>query len=312
MRARKAKPHSGAVEYRLRADRKLRKLSLRKMTDRKGKNARARRTSRAGRPVVSKRPERVSSPLPLGLGVFRAPAWHTPTVAFTAFAALVAVVLLIGRPRSESLHFAGVGTADSPAPATTPADTSRAQPQLTMTEAEAVLRPASTTAGILPTTATPAAVANTTAPRGSRPTAADARPVAVAAPPAKPTLRENAKAPVPAADEKAMAKTTGGVDAAEAKPEAEPANEGAVMITGCLESANGAFRLKDPSGSNVPKTRGWRTGFLKKRPAPVELVDPSSRFTLTAFVGHRVAVTGVLSDRVIEIRSLQRVASSCN
>src|SRR5262245_14581456 len=48
-----------------------------------------------------------------------------------------------------------------------------------------------------------------------------------------------------------------------------------VTITGCLEiSTDGdEFRLTDTDGVDVPKSRSWRTGFLKKRKAPVALVE---------------------------------------
>ena len=78
-----------------------------------------------------------------------------------------------------------------------------------------------------------------------------------------------------------------------------------VTITGCLERDDNAFRLKETSGS-------WKSGFLKKGPAPVAITDASNRLKLQSHVGERVSVTGTLVDREMQGRTLQRLASSCN
>lgn len=85
----------------------------------------------------------------------------------------------------------------------------------------------------------------------------------------------------------------------------------AVTITGCLERDNQTFRLKDTSGADAPRSRSWTSGFLRRRAAAIELVDAHS-VKLTDHVGERVAVTGMLQDREMQVRSLQRVAASCN
>ena len=87
-----------------------------------------------------------------------------------------------------------------------------------------------------------------------------------------------------------------------------------VTITGCLEvSTDGeTFRLSDVEGADAPKSRSWHTGFFKKRPAPVVLVEPAGREALTANVGHRVAATGQLASRELKVSSLRVVGSSCN
>jgi len=85
-----------------------------------------------------------------------------------------------------------------------------------------------------------------------------------------------------------------------------------VTITGCLERDDNSFRLKETVGENAPKSRSWKSGFLKKGPAPVAVVDASNRLKLPAHVGERVSVTGTLVDREMQGRSLQRVAASCN
>lgn len=84
-----------------------------------------------------------------------------------------------------------------------------------------------------------------------------------------------------------------------------------VTITGCLERADETFRLKDTTGVDAPKGRNWKSGFLKKSSASIELVDAANRLKLPAHVGQRVTVTGTLVDREMRVRSLQRVAASC-
>ncbi len=85
-----------------------------------------------------------------------------------------------------------------------------------------------------------------------------------------------------------------------------------VTITGCLERDAENFRLKDTTGENAPKARSWKSGFLKKGPAPIEVVDTGNSVKLPTHVGQRVSVTGTLVDREMQVRSLQRVAASCS
>jgi hypothetical protein len=85
----------------------------------------------------------------------------------------------------------------------------------------------------------------------------------------------------------------------------------AVTITGCLERDDEKFRLKETTGTDAPKSRSWKSGFLKKSTASIEVVDAANRLQLPNHVGQRVSITGVLLDREIQVHSLQRVASSC-
>ena len=84
-----------------------------------------------------------------------------------------------------------------------------------------------------------------------------------------------------------------------------------VTIAGCLERDDETFRLKDTSGEDAPRSRSWKSAFLKKGTAPVEVVDASKRLKLTNHVGQRVSVTGTLSDGEMQIRSLRRITASC-
>jgi hypothetical protein len=83
-------------------------------------------------------------------------------------------------------------------------------------------------------------------------------------------------------------------------------------ITGCLEQSHDGFRLKDTEGADVPKSRSWKTGFLTKHSASVDLVDTKNRLKLANHVGERVTVSGMLLEHELEGRSISRVANSCD
>jgi hypothetical protein len=89
--------------------------------------------------------------------------------------------------------------------------------------------------------------------------------------------------------------------------------ESPVSITGCLETSEDTFWLKDTSGSDIPRSRSWKWGFLKKRSTKIELVDTSPALKLPNYVGQRVTATGVLTNGGgMKAQSLHPVASSCN
>jgi hypothetical protein len=83
-------------------------------------------------------------------------------------------------------------------------------------------------------------------------------------------------------------------------------------LEGCLEQNGDTFRLKNTSGADAPKSRSWKSGFLKKGAATVDLVDVSDSLGLANRVGTRVSVSGTLNDREMQARSIHRVASSCS
>ena len=83
-------------------------------------------------------------------------------------------------------------------------------------------------------------------------------------------------------------------------------------IVGCLEKNGESFRLKNTSGDDAPKSRSWKSGFIKKGTATVTVVDPTDSFGLPNRIGQRVSVTGSLVDRELQARSVRRVASTCN
>jgi hypothetical protein len=131
-----------------------------------------------------------------------------------------------------------------------------------------------------------------------RPAPAD-KPVEapVVEPPAKSPLMES---PAKAAAEESVA-------------QADVQNVPSVTITGCLQRDQETFWLKDTSGEmDMPRSRSWRSGFLKKRASRVGLVAADNTVKLPDYLGERVAATGTLVDREMQARSVRRVSTSCN
>jgi hypothetical protein len=87
-----------------------------------------------------------------------------------------------------------------------------------------------------------------------------------------------------------------------------------VTITGCLEVSVNAdeFRLTDTQGFDAPKSRSWKSGFIKKHSAPVMLVDLADAHAAQAQVGKRVAATGHLASNELRVSSLRVVSPSCD
>jgi len=85
-----------------------------------------------------------------------------------------------------------------------------------------------------------------------------------------------------------------------------------VTITGCLEEKDDTYRLRDAEGNDVPKARSWKSGFLRKAPSAIAVIDASNRVKLSTHVGERITVTGVLIDREMKVRSLRKVAAACS
>ena len=112
-------------------------------------------------------------------------------------------------------------------------------------------------------------------------------------------------------DTKAAARAAATVATADPAVEPSAPKSAAVTITGCLERDDETFRLKDTEGADAPRSRSWKTGFLKKGSASIQVIDAANRLKLTDHVGQRVSVTGTLVEREMRARSLQRIAPSC-
>jgi len=87
----------------------------------------------------------------------------------------------------------------------------------------------------------------------------------------------------------------------------------AVTISGCVETgvSDNTFRLTDTGGTDAPKSRSWRSGFLKKRTAPVALIDTANALRLQNYVGRRISATGWLMNREMQVQTLLPAGSSC-
>ncbi len=108
------------------------------------------------------------------------------------------------------------------------------------------------------------------------------------------------------------ADSTPKADGVESAPQADAPNLASVAIAGCVDLDDETFWLKDTSGTDAPKSRSWKSGFLKKRPAPIALVDADRALRLQGYVGQRVVATGTLENREMRAHSLRLVAASCS
>ena len=88
-------------------------------------------------------------------------------------------------------------------------------------------------------------------------------------------------------------------------------NAESVTVVGCLERNDDTFKLKKTEGEDAPKARSWKSGFLKRSAASIEIVDAGNRLRLGSHVGERVSVTGMLLDREMQARSMRRLAGEC-
>jgi hypothetical protein len=234
----KAKKPARSIRYLLSADRRLHKLSLKKMAEPGDKSRQPRSNRRKGAAVATTSPTFSSVVGEWGL-------------VLGALAVVAGAVMVAARQPSVPADVASVD----------------AQPE-TFTPAP---RPAMA--------ARPDAVENRGMKSSAKPAAATAAP-------------DPSTAATPAAA-------------------VQDANAASVTITGCLDRDAETFWLRDVSGAEAPKSRSWRSGFLKKRSSSIELVDERNALGLSRHVGERVAATGTLANREMQARSLTRLAASC-
>lgn len=116
----------------------------------------------------------------------------------------------------------------------------------------------------------------------------------------------------PAAPSERVLDSTPTASAAHPAPASAVENVASVTITGCLEHDEETFWLRDASGVDTPTSRSWKSGFLKKRPSRIEIVDATNALRLPSYVGQRVTASGTLVNREMKTRSLYRVSSSCS
>ena len=94
-------------------------------------------------------------------------------------------------------------------------------------------------------------------------------------------------------------------------PSSEPAAAAVpATITGCLARDENTFWLKNVSGDDAPKSRSWKSGFLRKKSTSVELVDRGATNRLAGYVGRKIETTGALTDHEMRVKTL-RVLGAC-
>ncbi len=137
-------------------------------------------------------------------------------------------------------------------------------------------------------------------------------------------LTLEAQQPVPkAAARKAVAKPAAkspAVSNAVASKDAVPASTPVMdeesistTITGCLVLRDdGMFQLKDNDGEHAPKARSWKSGFIKKGSATIDVFDAGNRLTLGTHANYRISVSGTLTDRQLRARSIRATSEQCD
>jgi len=133
---------------------------------------------------------------------------------------------------------------------------------------------------------------------------------------ATPAATHDSIAPVPPAAESRKAPPVTKAAASNAEPAAatdasHTAAPKPVSITGCLQHTDSGFVLKNTEGTDAPKARSWKSGFLKRSSSPIDLVEAGSSAHLGSHVGQKVSVTGPLVDREMHVQGLHRVAAIC-
>ena len=95
--------------------------------------------------------------------------------------------------------------------------------------------------------------------------------------------------------------------------QAAPAPSPSITLTGCLEADGRKFVLTDPEGSQAPKGRSWKTGFVTKKAKNVEVVGASSSVKLGDHLGRKVIVVGAIDRNThLTARSIKQMAASCS
>lgn len=240
-----------------------------------------------------------------------APMWrarHLRTIAVAGVSFLVVVALAF--PRHPLAPGADDGAASSQAePRKQPADLVEVSPQPAALPPSSIAAPVAASAEVA-ARAVSAPSKKTLVPKPEKNRIAESRksgaPTAVVTPVAGIPFKEDDATKLPGSE--AIAPP------APASVSSGTAGTTSVTITGCLEiSVNqDEFRLTDTEGVYAPRSRSWRTGFLKKRSASVTLVEPPDRLALQTHVGRRVAATGLLTSHDLKVSALRVVGPRCN
>jgi hypothetical protein len=84
----------------------------------------------------------------------------------------------------------------------------------------------------------------------------------------------------------------------------------ATTIAGCLVHDDNVFQLKDTDGIHAPKSRSWKSGFIKRSSTKVDLLGGTDR--LASHVGYRISVSGTLTDREMQVRTVRATTERCD
>lgn len=280
-----------SIRYVLSADRKLQRLSLRRIP------VPAKRAKRAKKPtqtIRAKKSTRATDPVPVRATSVPVRSTNPRAILLGLIGVLAAAVLIAARRPSERADVASISA-----------------PPKAIALQDAIVPPETI---VLPEQAAASAQLETKKAVAPKPpaTAAAARSAAADASIEKTAAVESlrARAIEPVSGSPAMETTPKA--AAESSSKVAVQTLTSVTITGCLANDDDTFVLKDTSGADAPKSRSWRSGFLKKRAATIELFDATNALRLPSYVGQRVAATGLLVNHEMRAHSVQRVAASCS
>lgn len=277
-----------SIRYVLSADRKLQRLSLRRIS------VPAKRAKRAKKPTPTVRVKKSTrATVSVPVRATSAPAESTSPRAILlglmgVVAMAVAVLILIAtRQPSDRPDIASIGAANPIALPDAIVVPEQAAASALLETKKPVTPKSPATAAVVKSAAADASIDKTTAVESVRAMAIE--PVSTS-----PAMEATPKATAESTSKAAVQTVT------------------SVTITGCLANDEDTFLLKDTSGADAPKSRSWRSGFLKKRQATIALFDATNALSLPSYVGQRVAATGMLVNREMRAQSLQRVAASCS
>lgn len=117
----------------------------------------------------------------------------------------------------------------------------------------------------------------------------------------------------PAAKSPAVTKAVASNDAVPASAPAMDEESISTTITGCLVLRDdGMFQLKDNDGAHAPKARSWKSGFIKKGSATIDVFDAGNRLKLGSHVNSRISVSGTLTERQLRARSIHTTSQQCD
>ena len=266
-----------SIRYLLCADRRLQRLSLRRIS------VRVKKAKKPTRSTRSKNLTRAKDPI-------RGRAINPRAMLLGLICIMAAAGLIAARQPSQRADVARIGA-----------------PRETIAPLEAIAAPEQAAVPARPETKKTVASKSPATTAVARTPTADA---SIGKTPAVESVRVTAVEPVPSPAR--VEATTPKAAPVESTQEVAVQNVMSVTITGCLANDEETFWLKDTSGTDAPRSRSWRSGFLKKRPATIELLDATNTLKLPSHVGQRVAATGTLINHEMRAHSLQRVAASCS